>query len=180
VSRHPRPTDAFVDESSRGRRYWMGCVLIDARHLTDLRPQVEALGVGGARVHFNNESRRQRTRVLDAISAMPLQVVAVFCQRDHGVTEFRARAACLEVIVRQLQSRGIGRLIIESRVDDRDDQRTIRRCRRPDPTLVFEHRPGRHEPMLWVADAVTWAVGAGGAWRLAIEPVLDLVVETRP
>jgi hypothetical protein len=29
------------------------------------------------------------------------------------------------------------------------------------------------EPLLWVADAVTWAVGAGGDWRRRVAPMLD-------
>jgi hypothetical protein len=36
MSRPFRPTDAFVDESIRGRRYIMGCVLVEARHLVVL------------------------------------------------------------------------------------------------------------------------------------------------
>ena len=34
-----RPTDAFVDESIRGRRYLMGCVLFEARSLNDVRSE---------------------------------------------------------------------------------------------------------------------------------------------
>jgi hypothetical protein len=37
VSRRFRPTDAFVDESVRGQRYLLGCVLIEARSLTTTR-----------------------------------------------------------------------------------------------------------------------------------------------
>ena len=34
--------------------------------------------------------------------------------------------------------------------------------------------------MLWVADALTWAAGAGGRWRAAIDPVLEGFVEWVP
>jgi hypothetical protein len=34
--------------------------------------------------------------------------------------------------------------------------------------------------MLWVADAIAWAHGAGANWRLLIEPVIDDVTELRP
>jgi fumarate reductase subunit D len=32
--------------------------------------------------------------------------------------------------------------------------------------------------MLWIADALTWAIGAGGEWRAIVEPVLEAVIET--
>ena len=35
MSRTFRPTDTFVDESLRGQRYLLACVLVEARHLAD-------------------------------------------------------------------------------------------------------------------------------------------------
>ncbi len=34
--------------------------------------------------------------------------------------------------------------------------------------------------MLWVADAIAWAHGAGGNWRLLIESVVEGVTELHP
>ena len=34
--------------------------------------------------------------------------------------------------------------------------------------------------MLWVADAIAWAQGAGNNWRTLIEPVVGDVAELRP
>jgi hypothetical protein len=162
------PTDAFVDESIRGRRYLMGCVLIEARHLAEVRPAVAALGVDGARVHFNNESNRQKTRVLDAIVAMPVRATIYVCQRNHGVTQFEARAACIAAIVDDLQARQVGRLVIESRQDDREDERPPPFSSRA--TARVRAPRCRHEPMLWVADAhvggrCRWAVASGHRTR---------------
>ena len=39
---------------------------------------------------------------------------------------------------------------------------------------TFDHRPSRDEPLLWAADAVCWAVGAGGQWREQIKAVLTV------
>ena len=84
MSHRFRPTDAYVDESIRGRRYVMGCVLVEARHLATLRPAVEDLASGIApRIHFNNDTDRQKRRVLDAIAEMPIQVFATVCTKDH-------------------------------------------------------------------------------------------------
>jgi hypothetical protein len=46
--------------------------------------------------------------------------------------------------------------------------------------LVFEHRTARHECMLWIADAVTWAVGAGSPWRDRLGDSLTDVIELEP
>ncbi len=68
----------------------------------------------------------------------------------------------------------------QSRQDDSDDERVIVRTCASHPSLVFEHRTGRLERMLWIADAVTWAVGSGHAWTQRIGTVLTEVIEIRP
>lgn len=69
-------------------------------------------------------------------------------------------------------------LVIESRQDDTDDERTIHRHRQPEPRLVFEHRRETDEPMLWIADGVAWAAGAGPRWSdllgLALEQIIEI------
>ena len=180
MSRRFRPTDAFVDESIRGQRYLMGCVLIEARHLSEVRRSTAALVGAGKRLHFHQELDTTRRSALELFATMPVRVTAVVCIRSHGSTEFQARAMCLAEIVRELQERSVPRLTIESRQDDRDDQRTVLRARRPEPSLVFDHRRGQREPLLWLADAFTWALGAGGLWLQMIDAVLDEVVELRP
>ena len=91
-----------------------------------------------------------------------------------------ARAACVTEIVLELQRRSIGKRVIESRHDDREDVRVITRARRPQPILVFEHRVASRERMLWIADAVTWAVGAGSPWSDRLSGVVTRVVEVEP
>lgn len=175
-----RPTDAFVDESIRGQRYLMGCVLVEARSLTDVRDCALAQVLGRTRLHFHQEIDSTRRRALAAFAELPIRVVGVVCVRGHGVTEFQARGACLGALVTDLQRRSVERLVIESRQDDRDDQRTIGRVRLREPRLVFEHRRGVDDPLLWVSDAVTWALGAGREWYDTIRPLVDQMIELRP
>ncbi len=54
------------------------------------------------------------------------------------------------------------------------------RTREREPSLVFEHRIARHERMLWIADAVTWAVGSGPQWSDRLGDVLIDVIEVHP
>jgi hypothetical protein len=180
VSRRFRPTDAFVDESIRGQRYLMGCVLIEARHLPAARAAVGAMPTRGRRLHFNNEVNAQRRVLLAAIAELPVQAFVVVCHRRHGVTEFLAREACLGAIVAEVQSQGVDRLVIESRQDDSEDTRIISRVRQPLPPLVFEDCIAGREAMLGVADGITWAAGAGASWQALIDPLVQQVIELWP
>ena len=91
MSRRFRPTDAFVDEPIRGKRYLMGCVLIEARDLPATRAAIGALPTRGRRLHFNNEVDAQRRVLLSAIADLPVRAFVVVCHRRHAVTEFVAR-----------------------------------------------------------------------------------------
>lgn len=164
MSRRFRPTDAFVDESIRGQRYLLGCLLIEARHLMPVRRAVAALVPPGKRLHFHEELDSARRQALELFATLPVIVDIVVCHRQHGVSEFEARDRCLTAVVRRLQADAVPSLTIESRQDDRDDRRTIARVRRSEPVLVFNHVVGRREPLLWVVDAIAWAFGAGGKW----------------
>lgn len=181
MSRPFTPTDAFVDESIRGhQRYLLGCVLVEARSLTLCVGHSSTIKIANRRVHFTNESPKRRTEILQLIASLPVQSFVVVCRRSHGVRQVEARAACLRIIVEQLQLDEVGRLVVESRQDDREDVRLIERVRSAEPQLVFEHRRPKEEPLLWIADAVTWAVGTGGEWRDLVEPIFVGEIHTAP
>jgi hypothetical protein len=65
-----RPTDAFVDESIRGQRYLMACVLIEARHLTQVRRATAALVADGRRLHFHQELDSVRRSALELFASV--------------------------------------------------------------------------------------------------------------
>ena len=44
-----------------------------------------------------------------------------------------------------------------------------------EPLLTFDRRQGADEPILWVADAVAWAYGAGNRWAPLADRVVDHV-----
>ena len=178
MSRRFRPTDAFVDESIRSQRYLMACVLVQAHDMSAMRSDVGALaGTKSSRVHFNAELDSQRQTLLETFASFPIESFVVVRRRRHGVTEFEARTRCLVHIVGALQLRSVDRLVIESRQDDMDDERTIHRHRQPEPRLVFEHRRGIDEPLLWIADGVAWAVGAGPRWSDLLGRGLSHIIE---
>jgi hypothetical protein len=158
----------------------MGCVLIEARDLPATRAAIGALPTRGRRLHFNHEVDAQKRILLAAIAELPVRAFVVVCHRRHGVSEFLAREGCLAAIVSEVQSQRVDRLVIESRQDDREDSRIIASVRQPQPPLVFEHRVARREPMLGLADGITWAAGAGASWQALIDPLMQHVIELRP
>jgi hypothetical protein len=112
MSRRFRPTDAFVDESIRGQRYLMGCVLVEAKNLASVRNDVEGLVLSGGRVHFHNESRQRRRELLARFATYPMAAFVVVCHRTHGISKFHARDLCLTHIVDRLQADAIPHLVL--------------------------------------------------------------------
>ena len=66
------------------------------------------------------------------------------------------------------------------RSSDPESKGAILRARAAEPTLNFEHRSGSDEPILWVADAVAWAYGAGQRWSSLARPIVHRVIEQTP
>ncbi len=180
MSRRASPAAAFVDESIRGQRYLLACVVVEARHLTDVRQAVSELAPAGKRIHFYEGSDRTRRGAIEVFTSLPIRVWVTVCPRVHGVSEFLARDASLSEIVRRLQREAVAHLTVESRQFDLDDERTIIRARAKSPSLVFDHVVGVREPVLWIADGVAWAFGAGGRWAGLVEPMISEVIEIRP
>lgn len=171
--------EAFVDESVRGQRYLLACVVVEEERLGDVRRAMRRLAVRG-RVHFSHESMERRARLLEEICSMPISVVVVHARIGHGVRQSQAREWCLSAMVRWLQGQGVSRVVLESRDDDRDDVRHLMRVRQPTPPLVFRHLRAIDEPILWAADAAAWSFGAGGVWREAVMGLDPEVIEAWP
>ena len=151
----------------------MACVFVDGRDLAIARRHVRSLlQPGQRRIHFHDERAGRRAILLDSFASLPVRAVGFVVQRGHGTTEFHARAAALAALVEEAQRRGVERLVLESRQDDRDDVATIERARQPEPQLRFEFRAGGDDPLLWLADGITWAVAAGHEWSARVGPVL--------
>lgn len=78
-------TDAFVDESIRGQRYLMACVLVQAHELPTLRSELAELsGPKSSRVHFNAELDGRRAQLLQTFASWPIESFVVMCRRRHG------------------------------------------------------------------------------------------------
>ena len=166
---------AFVDESRRGQRYILACVLTEVQFLGGLRRDLRSLvSPPKRRIHFNAEPAGRRRLLLERFEQMPIEAVAVVSTIARDAREFEARAAALTSVIRLLQQARVGRLVIESRdAADREDRRTIERARLDEPNLVYEHQRPQDEPALWLSDAYAWAVGAGPTWTSLLPRTLS-------
>jgi len=152
----------FVDESDS---YLVCAVLVPPAALATSRQAMRRLLCAGERrVHFNNESPARRRALLAAMDAVDLRAW-IYTSAASSVV---ARHACLTQLVHDLADQaGPTRLIIESREGrDEADRRTVFvAASDEDHALTYEHLRPHEEPLLWAADGICWAYGAGGDWR---------------
>jgi hypothetical protein len=163
----------FVDESERPDAYLLGAVLADTADLDRLRADLRDLRrPGQRRVHFTKESNPRRREILSALVASGIRTRVYSCP----ARAVEAREACLLALVADIVPAGASRLVLESREtmnhrDLRVINNALRKC--GERTLDYLHLRPVEEPVLWAADAVVWAVGAGGDWRRRAAPLVE-------
>ena len=167
------PSHLFVDESRR-RDYLLCVAVIAPAELGAARAALRRMLLGGQRrVHFVDESDARRRTILATITSLELRARVY---QTRSTDDVAARAITLSALVKDLAP-AAERLVIESRSDrDRDDRQLLVQLRHSGAFgdgLRYEHLQAHEEPLLWVADALAWCVGAGSLWRPLVEPVLD-------
>jgi len=172
---------AFSDESERAGLMLMAVVTIEAANIAMPRASLRALLLAGQRkVHTAKESPRRRRAVLDAVVRVEgIHATVIRLRRPPGVDHITGRrlliAASAELVV------GAGVTVwtlddIHPAQRNRDRDTIGHALQRLDARHVaYDHRRSHTEPLLWAADAVGWAVGAGGDWRRRVEPILTVV-----
>lgn len=164
----------FVDESIRGQRYLISCVLIETRNLSDIRVRMKEIAGTGRRIHFHQESDRVRIQILDVISHLPIDAFVIEIQLRHGINVRMAREKCISFLVKHLQSNDLAtRIVLEDFSDYQSDIRIIQSARSSAHRLAFEHRDGNSCPELWIADAVVWTSGLSPKWKQRINPIVN-------
>jgi hypothetical protein len=171
---------AFADESRRGQVYRVAAALVDPADLARLRKQLRTLLLPGQReLHFKRETAERGRMIISRMVAAQARVRVYMRSCADG--EEIARQVCLTRLVSDLVIDGAHRLVLDARADrDAHDQRTIRAVLGKHPRdlgLTYEHLDSASEPLLWLADATAWCVGAGGDWARRIAPVLAGVVD---
>lgn len=163
--------DAWGDESgSVAHRdpdvYLMGAVIADPRHTADLREAMRSLLLPNEKkVHWRGDSPARHDAVIDVITELPLEAVAVVRMSAPGERDERRRRKCFERFATTLAELGCTNLTLESRgrSDDRRDMdmlAAMRASKQLDSALRLGHATGPSDSALWIADAVCGAVVA--------------------
>jgi hypothetical protein len=172
---------AFSDESERANTLIISVVIGSPVAIRTARGELHDLLLPGQRrIHTSDESARRRRLVLDTIGRLDaIDATALSLRRPAGLSRVDARRTLLDAATHLVSARHV----VAWTLDDQDaaqlarDRATIAGALRKAGTavpLTYDHRPSTADPALWIADAVCWAVGAGGDWRRRIDPVLTV------
>jgi hypothetical protein len=163
----------FVDESER-RDYLLCAVLVEGP-ADPVRAALRGLlKPGQHRLHFSKEQPARRQRILSTLREIGVRSRVYSCPG----TVKESRETCLSALVPDIVGRGARRLVLESRESmNHLDVLVIDAALRKHGTkdLEYCHLPPRQEPVLWAADAIAWATGAGADWRRRVDPLVDFV-----
>jgi hypothetical protein len=135
---------------------------------------------GQRRVHAAKESARRRRVLLDTVGSIEgLSATILRYRRPVGTTRIGGRHLLLQAATGLVVGSGVSSWVL-------DDQDTAQRVRDRVAIAhaltgvsahlhpVYDHCSSASEPLLWVADALCWAVGVGGDWHRRVNPVLTL------
>lgn len=163
----------FADETVRQSRYGIAVVVVCHCRVALVRKVMRGLVRPDLRrVHFSKQQDGDRRLVVKHIV---LEDIQAFFATAHG-RQIDARSECWINLVPQLVAFGVTELAIEriqaGEARDRRDIRDALKALGREDTVTYRHVDPAVEPMLWVADAVAWCVGAGSHWRTRIASIL--------
>lgn len=168
---------AGIDESVRPNRYLLCAVVASTNDRHNVRQILRRLLLPNQRrLHAHTESDGRRRMLLKAMCEIPGVncYLAIGRQRRAG-----ARENCLRALIPLLLEMRAREIVLE-RVDHgtaRSDRLVIDEIMRGyAEECAWRHEAPEHEELLWIADAVASAYGAGGAWRQAVEPLVTDVL----
>lgn len=170
----------FVDESERTGAYIMCAVQVWPQNFAAVRQDMRELRKKGQRrVHMTKEGPRRRRAILCQVAGAPV-VADIYIS---GKPATAARHEILSQMVVDLGGTRASLLVLEAMEGQEERDRTSVRLAQQDgygpPGMTYEHMRAAEEPLLWIADAVAWAYGAGGEWRKRITGTLGKVADLR-
>lgn len=165
---------AYVDESlpkpyGGPASYVLAAVVVEADVSEQLRRTAQLMHVSGPRFHWRFEATAAKKRAIDLVASQPaLHVVVVGTPIASDKKAERARRLCLERLLFELETSGVGQVFFEARTEvlNRRDLQVINAFRARGAIgqqlhVAHAYPQGEQaEPLLWIADAVCGAVGA--------------------
>ncbi|HZU60723.1 MAG TPA: hypothetical protein VE983_07135, partial [Solirubrobacteraceae bacterium] len=171
----------FSDESERANVMLVAVVMVPPAAVEPARVALRGLLLAGQRrIHTSDESTRRRRVALDTVAGLDaLSAVVLRHRRAQGV----ARGASRHLLLQAATGLVVGSGVTAWTLDDQDpatrarDRASIARALAGVEGGLhpsYDHRPSHAEPLLWAADAIAWAVGAGGDWRRRVAAVVTI------
>jgi hypothetical protein len=177
---------AFSDESERAAVMLMSVVLVDPGEVNRARRQLRALLLGGQRrLHTSDESKARRRQILDVVAGIDgLAATVIRYRRPEGIHKPAARHLLLQAATGLVIGSGVTSWTLDDQEPNqkqRDRAAIAHALAGVDRHLhpVYDHHPSVAEPILWAADAICWAVGAGRDWQARLTAVVT-VRDIRP
>ncbi len=172
---------AFSDESERSGVMLFAVVLLEPGEVDSARRRMRELLLPGQRkVHTANESPRRRRIVIDTVSRLDgFSAIVLRYRRPPGTTRVAGRHLLLQAATGLIVGSGVTSWVLDGQDDAqlaRDRSAIAHALAGVDRQLhpVYDHRPASSDALLWTADAVCWAVGAGGEWSARLRTVLTI------
>lgn len=160
---------AWVDESESDRSvdpdvYVLGAVIVGSGAVDDTREAMSSLRMRRQKkVHWHDESAPRRQKIVTVLAELDVDCLVVVRHGRAGERSERRRRHALERLLYELDTIGVGRVVLESRgrADDSRDRAlldAVRRRRAILGALRMDHAAGPSDPMLWIPDTVCGAV----------------------
>ncbi len=165
----------FIDESHRKSRYLLIATFIPINEVNSLRRKLrQAPTKPGQTFHMTKASNETRLKMCYLLTECKLNCLVIeHC--DPSATQFEARMACLDTLCKQSKIQSASQMTLDFSTTEVQDCRIFEahRSRLSSHFPIYRHSPSRHEPLLWVPDAVGWCWGRGGYWKKLIEPCVN-------
>lgn len=169
----------FVDESCR-TDYLLCAAVVPVADLSAARKRMRDLKPNNRnRLHMKSESRTRNQILARFVDNPPIAHAHIFAGALRGTqrTQRQVRTECLQALGAYAADNGARRILVESCSQDHQDHQALvgalaakgahQRVR------VGIDRATAHE-LLWAADLVAWAYGAGGTARATISPLVTV------
>jgi hypothetical protein len=172
-------TELFVDESCRDD-YLLCAAVVPAHDIAAARKLMRGLKPKNRdRLHMKNESRNRGQIITQFVQQPPVREAHIFVGSLRGVrrSQRRVRTECLQALAGFAADSGARRILVESCAQDRQDRAALTDVLAArgvlDRIRVDVDTPTSHE-LLWAADLIAWAYGAGGAARHAVASLITI------
>lgn len=162
----------FIDEVRR-RDYLLCAAVVPSEDVAASRRVMRDLRPGNRRrLHMHDEGVTSRRRILaEFVRRAPVREAHLWVAEVRGRPERTVRDECLQSLVPHAVSLGAVRLVVESCAQDRQDSRVIGDVLARSGAIGgvrFDIVPAVADELLWAADLIAWAYGAGGEYRRAV------------